>query len=355
MARIPIIKLNNGTTSYYPLCTAESTVTTRSLEVKNSIGSYKKGDTIPAVTTFDEILTNLFENEGTDIAIDNKTIVKNSDGQLEVNKDEILSDANCDQVNTTIGTTIKSIKQVNGKVFADVRSISKTDIPVIDVEQVNGLGERLYQLEKPLTKESIPDITTNQVIGLDTKLASPVTLDRIPQLPINKVEGLEEALEIPLVKDWSPWRLEGDTEECTRIFWDDDQWKYKNDSGELIEFDHGYPSKLDRDACELSFESGDVFKRVKQDAAIITDVALKQKLCYDNTHVYDELSYPKSVIGRIKNIEDVKFSNSDSITIGNKEDVLNTIKLLLVKFGMNPDAIAIDSDALDTDPSEPTT
>ena len=64
MARIPIIKLNNGNTSYYPLSVGESTVTTHTIEVKNNIGGYQKGEIIPAVTTFDEILTNLFEIEG---------------------------------------------------------------------------------------------------------------------------------------------------------------------------------------------------------------------------------------------------------------------------------------------------
>ena len=64
MARIPILKLNNGETNYYPFSVCEATVTTHAIEVKGDIGAYKKGDTIPAVTTIDDIITKIFSGEG---------------------------------------------------------------------------------------------------------------------------------------------------------------------------------------------------------------------------------------------------------------------------------------------------
>ena len=70
--KIPVGKLNNGKTDFYPLSVGESVVTTHDIEVTSGVGTYKKGDTIPAITTFDEIVTNIFSgaNNGTDTGIE---------------------------------------------------------------------------------------------------------------------------------------------------------------------------------------------------------------------------------------------------------------------------------------------
>ena len=70
--KIPVGKLNNGKTDFYPLSVGESVVTTHDIEVTSGVGTYKKGDTIPAITTFDEIVTNIFSgaNNGTDAGIE---------------------------------------------------------------------------------------------------------------------------------------------------------------------------------------------------------------------------------------------------------------------------------------------
>lgn len=67
--KIPVEKLNNGKTDFYPLSVGESVVTTHDIEVTSGLGSYKKGDTIPAITTLDEIVTNIFSGDGSGIDV----------------------------------------------------------------------------------------------------------------------------------------------------------------------------------------------------------------------------------------------------------------------------------------------
>ena len=304
MARIPIIKLNNGTTSYYPLSVGESTVTTHNIEVKNNLGGYQKGETIPAVTTYDEILTTIFENEGgSDIVIDNDTIIRNEYDELCVNKEEIFNDLKCDQVVATKGLMLNSIEQLNGKVTVSTRAIDKEDIPVLDITGVNGLESRLEAVEAPLTKDQIPDIDISQVTGLSTKLTETIDESRLPEISMDKIDGLSDALKTPKVEDWGPWTIDGETGECTRIFWDDSQWKYKNDDGILVTFDSGLPSRTDIDAYELTLSDVTYVRSKTSNNSVVTKEGLKRSLTAEDTTVYDSVSSDKSIVGRIKALE----------------------------------------------------
>lgn len=69
--QIPILKLNNGTTNYYPFSVGESVVTTRDIRVNNDVGGYKCGEIIPAVTTLNDILRKMFTELNTgDITVE---------------------------------------------------------------------------------------------------------------------------------------------------------------------------------------------------------------------------------------------------------------------------------------------
>lgn len=88
MATIPIRKLNDGSTNYYPLSVGESTVISHDIVVTQNIGDFKKGTLVPAVTTIDTILTKLLTGDNpANITIDNKTINTDDSGQLQVNID----------------------------------------------------------------------------------------------------------------------------------------------------------------------------------------------------------------------------------------------------------------------------
>lgn len=88
MATIPIRKLSDGATKFYPLGVGESTVTTHSITVGENIGKFKKGEVIPAVTTLDTIITKLLTGTGSGhVTLDNKTINTNDEGELQVNID----------------------------------------------------------------------------------------------------------------------------------------------------------------------------------------------------------------------------------------------------------------------------
>ncbi len=112
--RIPIKKLNDETGNYYPLSVGESTVTTHDITVNHDIGNYVTGDVIPAVTTFDTIITQILEGTGGggtgNVNIDDKTIVKNSDGQIQVNIDN------------------NTLQYKNGKVSANLEKYVKSDV-----------------------------------------------------------------------------------------------------------------------------------------------------------------------------------------------------------------------------------
>ena len=88
MAKIPIRKLSDGSTKFYPLGVGESTVTTHSITVGENIGKFRKGEVVPAVTTFDTIITKLLTGTGSGhVILDNKTINTNDEGELQINID----------------------------------------------------------------------------------------------------------------------------------------------------------------------------------------------------------------------------------------------------------------------------
>ena len=118
MAQIPIVKLNNGTTSYYPFSVGEATVVTHDIYVEHDIGNYKAGDVIPAVTTFDKIISNILNgSEGGSAAIDGITIKRNNEGKLVVgtiqqNQVEGLADTLSDLHQTVTNETDNKLSEL---------------------------------------------------------------------------------------------------------------------------------------------------------------------------------------------------------------------------------------------------
>lgn len=305
--KIPIIKLNNGYTSYYPLTVGESVVVTHDIEVKNNVGGYKVGDVVEAVTTFDEIVETLLAGDGKDfeVIVDNITIRKNINDELEVDTEAIFSDKFCEEVTATSGTIINSISQSAGKIYVDTRDLTEDDIPALGTDKVTGLSERLSDLEQPLTVEDLPNITIDKVTGLDDKLNEIIPVDRLPSnIPIDKVSGLDERLENPSIKDWGYWTLNESTETCHRIFWDGSQWRYKDDNGAIVTFDNGLPAVTDPEAYQLEY-GGEVFVRSKDvDTKAISQIELENTLTAKDSTQYNSNSFPDSVVGRITSLEE---------------------------------------------------
>lgn len=305
--KIPIIKLNNGYTSYYPLTVGESAVVTHDIEVKNNVGGYKVGDVVEAVTTFDEIVETLLAGDGKDfeVIVDNITIRKNINDELEVDTEAIFSDKFCKEVTATTGTIINSISQSDGKIYVDTRDLTEEDVPALSTDKITGLTERLTDLEQPLTVDDLPDITIDKVTGLDDKLNETIPVDRLPSnIPIDKVSGLDEKLENPSIKDWGYWTLNESTEACHRIFWDGNQWRYKDDSGAIVTFDNGLPAVTDPEAYQLEY-GGEVFVRSKDvDTKAISQIELENTLTAKDSTQYNSDSFPDSVVGRITSLEE---------------------------------------------------
>lgn len=305
--KIPIIKLNNGYTSYYPLTVGESAVVTHDIEVKNNVGGYKVGDVVEAVTTFDEIVETLLAGDGKDfeVIVDNITIRKNINDELEVDTEAIFSDKFCGEVTATTGTIINSISQSDGKIYVDTRDLTEEDIPALSTDKITGLTERLTDLEQPLTVDDLPDISIDKVVGLDDKLNETIPVDRLPpNIPIDKVSGLDEKLENPSIKDWGYWTLNESTEACHRIFWDGNQWRYKDDSGAIVTFDNGLPAVTDPEAYQLEY-GGEVFVRSKDvDTKAISQIELENTLTAKDSTQYNSDSFPDSVVGRITSLEE---------------------------------------------------
>lgn len=144
--RIPIKKLNDETGNYYPLSVGESTVTTHDITVNHDIGKYVAGDVIPAVTTFDTIITSMLNGTGGggsgDISVDDKTITKNDDGQIQVNIDN------------------STLQYKDGKISANLEKYVKSDVD----ETISGnytfentIKFEQSEIDKPATITQDPD------------------------------------------------------------------------------------------------------------------------------------------------------------------------------------------------------
>lgn len=168
MAQIPILKLNNGKTNYYPFSVGEAMVTTHPITVTSNIGGYKAGDTIEAVTSIDQILTKLFSNSdssstptapdgsvtATDVDVDGITIIKDSDGKLKIGeigqekvtglKDAIvgLQNASTDQSNEVTALKSDVNTQIGKLKFSDSDTFNIAG--VMDI--VNTLKDILLRL-----------------------------------------------------------------------------------------------------------------------------------------------------------------------------------------------------------------
>lgn len=348
--KIPIIKLNNGYTSYYPLTVGESAVVTHDIEVKNNVGGYKVGDVVEAVTTFDEIVETLLAGDGKDfeVIVDNITIRKNINDELEVDKEAIFSDKFCEEVTATSGTIINSISQSDGTIYVDTRDLTEEDIPALSTDKITGLTERLTDLEQPLTVDDLPDINIDKVVGLDDKLNETIPVDRLPSnIPIDKIGGLNEKLENPSIKDWGYWTLNESTEACHRIFWDGNQWRYKDDSGAIVTFDNGLPAVTDPEAYQLEY-GGEVFVRSKDvDTKTVSQIELENTLTAKDSTQYNSDSFPGSIVGRITSLEEKVGDTTISDEVQNLKGSIKSVNQTSPRNG--EDSILIDTLYPDSD------
>lgn len=176
MAQIPILKLNNGKTNYYPFSVGESLVTTHPIEVKHNVGGYVAGDTIDAVTSLDQILTKLFSNAdsnippatpgGTvtaaDVDVDGVTIIKDSDGKLkigEIGQDKVvgLNDVITGLRNESSGHT-EEVETLRKNVNQQINDIKFSDDETFNISRIVDIANilkdillRLGALEQNIT------------------------------------------------------------------------------------------------------------------------------------------------------------------------------------------------------------
>lgn len=80
---IPVRKLNDGITPYYPLNVPETVLITHDISVRGKVGGYSDGEIISRETPLDDVLIKLFNGgESEDIRIDNNTIVRNENNAI---------------------------------------------------------------------------------------------------------------------------------------------------------------------------------------------------------------------------------------------------------------------------------
>lgn len=192
MAQIPIFKLNNGQTNYYPFSVGEAMVTTHPITVTSNIGGYKAGDTIEAVTSIDQILTKLLSNSDssstptapdgsvttTDVDVDGITIIKDSDGKLKIGeigqekvtglKDAIvgLQNASTDQSNEVTALKTDVNNQIGQLKFSDSDTFNITGVMDI-VNTLKDILLRLGALEQNVMIDEFAkseDEKTNKVV-----------------------------------------------------------------------------------------------------------------------------------------------------------------------------------------------
>ena len=125
--KIPIKKLNDKNGYHYPLSVGESTVITHDISVDHNIGNYKAGDIIPAVTTFDTIITTMLNGTGgSDVKIDNKTIVKNEDGDIQINIDNETLQYKDDKISVNLDD--ETLQYKDGKISANLEEYVKRKV-----------------------------------------------------------------------------------------------------------------------------------------------------------------------------------------------------------------------------------
>lgn len=67
MAKIPVIKLNNGTTNYFPVSVLNSVFLNKEFEVKNTVGGLRSGTILPVNTSLEAIMGFILQNDADDI------------------------------------------------------------------------------------------------------------------------------------------------------------------------------------------------------------------------------------------------------------------------------------------------
>lgn len=87
---------------------------------------------------------------------------------------DAIGKLNAEAVSATAGQVIGSVSQANGVVVAQVKTLTKADIPTIEQNQVNGLGDSLAAKQDNLAFTGTYDASKNKVVlqdYVDTTLA----------------------------------------------------------------------------------------------------------------------------------------------------------------------------------------
>jgi len=64
---VPVKRLNDGTTNYFPMCVLDSVFLNSAIEVKNTLGGIQKGSTLQKNTSLQTVINKLLAIEGTDL------------------------------------------------------------------------------------------------------------------------------------------------------------------------------------------------------------------------------------------------------------------------------------------------
>lgn len=67
MAKIPVKKLNDGTTNYFPVSVLDSVFLNKDIKVSNTIGGLSKGTTLTTNTPLSSVLNRMLVDTGTDL------------------------------------------------------------------------------------------------------------------------------------------------------------------------------------------------------------------------------------------------------------------------------------------------
>ena len=104
MAKIPVKKLNDGTTNYFPVSVLNSVFLNKEIEIKNTIGGLSKGATLPVNTSLDNLLGRILCDEGLDIPTElDKKVDKDTITDTIITAIESMSTDQIDKVKKALG------------------------------------------------------------------------------------------------------------------------------------------------------------------------------------------------------------------------------------------------------------
>jgi len=182
MAKIPVKKMNDGTTNYFPVSVLDSVFLNKEIQVKNTIGGITKGTTFAINTSLHTIINKLLGEQGADLdELLSLKVDKVAGKDLSSNDFTDAYKAALDGLDSQLASKVDS--ESGKRLMTDAEGTKLADLENYDDTEIRNDLEAKVNIETG--KRLMTDEEGTKIAGLDTALEAKVDKEEDSRLLTN--------------------------------------------------------------------------------------------------------------------------------------------------------------------------